>query len=283
MPAEADARRFSHRAVRGTGTAATPDTPPGRRLTDVRAFAPTAAAQATSRSTSWAESRRVRVSPRGILRGSLPRKRATSSRFSAEVRGAGSGTAASGSSAAQPRTAPASSSAAAEHGELGQEQQARPPAPPPGEPRPGAEQDAGARHEQLERPGPGPRPAGGKDGTRQGQREHERRQRHPQAPREPPSPVGKRQHREEAERGEPGDLERAPVQEAPDEGHGAARRSRVEQGAAPGEARVGFERGRPQEARPGEEGEGGEEIGDTQETASLAHPIHCAPRPAGAA
>ena len=264
MPARAEARRLSHRLVRGRRIAAVPETPPGTRATVARALAPTAAAHPTSWSSSRVESRRVRASPSGIFRGSLPRKRPTSCRFSAEVRGAASGTAGSGSSAAPARTRPASSTAARQHGELRQEEQARPPAPPPREPRPRPQQDAGTRHDELERAGEREAGAGGEGGVGQDEGDDDGRERDAQPPREAALAVGEGQHREKAKGDEAHGLEGAPGQQPLDHGQGAGGRPHVEQGRAPEKAGLRVEESRAQEARPAEEGQCREDVDETQ-------------------
>ena len=113
--------------------------------------------------------------------------------------------------------------------ELRQEEETGPPAPPPGEPRPDAEEDPGGRQQELERAGHGEARAGAEGQERQDERDPGCRQGDAEGASETSLPVGQREHREQAEGGEAERLEADPDEQALDDGEGAGRRPQVEQ------------------------------------------------------
>ena len=264
MPTSVEAVTLSHRPVPGTRTEATPDTPPARRLTEVRVLRPTEAAQATS----WSSSSRGEAHGAGLPRRHLARVPATEEAHQVALVGGGDrsrlgdrGLRLEG----QHREGEAAEDDQRPHRrELRQEEEPGPPAPPPGQARPDAEEDPGRGQQELERAGHREARAGAESQGRQDERDADRRQGDAEGARETSLPVGQREHREEAQRGEAQGLQADPDEQAFDDGEDAGRRPQVEQRRSPQEPGGHVPERRPEEGGIGQQAEGGDEVGERQ-------------------
>ena len=148
--------------------------------------------------------------------------------------------------------------------ELRQEEEPGPPAPPPGQARPDAEEDPGRGQQELERAGHRETRAGAESQGRQDERDAGCRQGDAEGARETSLPVGQREHREEAQRGEAQGLQADPDEQAFDDGEDAGRRPQVEQRRSPQEPGGHVPERRPEEGGIGQQAEGGDEVGERQ-------------------